>query len=456
MLQLLPPELILEIFEHGHSDECALPLLKRWRILIPFPILVSHISREWRALALHSPWLWTDIHITLYRKVDFWSLYLTRSAPSDLYIHLVLGPLRSPQDTPKVTGPLRLLIPHAARWGRLTISTDREAVLRHIARTLRDVSAPNLTSLELLHTDKPHWGEPRPLQLLGGATPRLAHLRLRNVTWDWRASWPHGLHALELDIPPDYEHMAFAYDDLAEMLHACPALAHLALAGAPAVLPDDAEPLELPALVSLSLALTETGGYARRLAALLRTPGLEALELAGGMEGVMRAVPSWQPWSGANIRPEEWEVKYPRVRTLTLARIGGWDSELIGLHFCHAFPALERLRLVGVDVARIFRFLAQTFRTVENPVLKRIVPWPNLETIEVDKWPSWEKVSPHMEVERFEQVTTAEGEAIRRLVEHRIKAGKPIRVLSVQPEVLFEREGIAAWLRERGVDTVRA
>jgi hypothetical protein len=448
----LPPEVLLIVFECGLNLDRPYAFLRRLRV--PFSVLVSHVCAHWRAVALQSTCLWTDIQLTLHHGIKLWKIYLQRSFPAPLSLDLICGPSRGLHDVAMLSSALHLLIPHIHRWRRLTVFTDRDQVIKALAEGLKDATAPILETLEFLHHDVSWWGDAMPIQFFCGDTPKLSTIRLRNVTWDWRRTWPIHLVTLDLEIPHSYTHMALSWGEFEDMVINSPNLKHLGLAGAPIALPATDlhfEPVAIDTLRSLRLKPIERDRYSSRLCSLLLTPRLEELTIEGGMRGVMRAMPSWRPWSDSNVKPSEWEVKYPRLRKLSLVNIDSWEPDLISLHFAQGLPSVEHLRLVGVDTAPIFRFLTQLFDDALPSVAKDIVPWQRLKTVEVEKWPRYEHVSPHMLVAPACEVTSAEVEGIRRLVEHRIKVGKPMRTLHVRPVDALQDKALAGWLAERGL-----
>jgi hypothetical protein len=71
----LPNELLSIIFEHGHlhSPSCG---------SLPFEIVVSHLNRRFRAIAISTRLLWIKIEISLTTPFDKVMAYLKRSGTS--------------------------------------------------------------------------------------------------------------------------------------------------------------------------------------------------------------------------------------------------------------------------------------------------------------------------------------------------------------------------------------
>ncbi|KZP02502.1 hypothetical protein FIBSPDRAFT_770639, partial [Athelia psychrophila] len=60
MIDTLPNELLSDIFTMGVAEHTAPSDLDQ----LPFPLLVSSISRRWREAAISSPPLWSQLFFT--------------------------------------------------------------------------------------------------------------------------------------------------------------------------------------------------------------------------------------------------------------------------------------------------------------------------------------------------------------------------------------------------------
>ncbi|KDR68026.1 hypothetical protein GALMADRAFT_216141 [Galerina marginata CBS 339.88] len=148
----LPTELICLIFKVARQDIS----IKNKKALkeLPTEVVLSHVSRNWRSWALSTPSLWADFS---YRQGDCSFLavfdrlttYLERSKTHWLYLsftfHVSPGNNRSDTDANDL---LTKIIPHAVRWRRLSIISDKRPV-EHIKHLFRSISAPNLHYLNI-------------------------------------------------------------------------------------------------------------------------------------------------------------------------------------------------------------------------------------------------------------------------------------------------------------------
>ena len=77
------------IFEAGpHPDLRFFDYLDKPKKL-PFPILVSHVSRTWREVAIRDPFLWTSIYIVSSKPHDLGLMYMNRSKSCSLDIRYI-------------------------------------------------------------------------------------------------------------------------------------------------------------------------------------------------------------------------------------------------------------------------------------------------------------------------------------------------------------------------------
>lgn len=302
----LPPEILSIIFKcgvsqledlvHSYDDEktsAALP------DVLPFELLVSHVCRLWRNVALDTPFLWTSITVLAseYPPYERVVAYLERSKSFSLDIRIDYVPREvlqlSSVEADNFEVLLTLLIPHLARWASIWLGVSCYHYMYTFLKTVSDPSVPpaaRLQELHLVHTSK--WGapilsEPKFLDhfftLFGGSAPLLRTLVLVGVHIDWSQGW--------LQSAPNLQtlHLALYDFDVCPSWEAFSAI----LRGAPALQtfkinfsgPYDhpGEPLLLPNLLELDLAV----GSEREVILLLRkfcTPVLKTLTLGFGLD----------------------------------------------------------------------------------------------------------------------------------------------------------------------------
>ncbi|KZP22404.1 hypothetical protein FIBSPDRAFT_1043654 [Athelia psychrophila] len=148
----LPHEMLVKIFwkldlfgsPHKHtrpSEKCTLP----------FEILVSHVSRRWRDIALGTPAFWTQIHRRpMQNNLGSTFAYLARSAQTSIEITIQVVDDRHHQSYEFVGPFCELIQPHLPRCRRLDIFSSNQ---REDPTILRMLGSPNL-SMHRLQTMK--------------------------------------------------------------------------------------------------------------------------------------------------------------------------------------------------------------------------------------------------------------------------------------------------------------
>ncbi|KAG9046068.1 hypothetical protein FS837_005144 [Tulasnella sp. UAMH 9824] len=116
---------------------------------LPFPMIASHVCREWRQYALGTPSFWGVINIRDYQpQLEKYQTWLERSEESPLTIVLGGEPFdrRSIKNTKDI---MRLIVPHANRWKSLKIWSVPQKIIQVIFDRLLDLPTPSLTELDV-------------------------------------------------------------------------------------------------------------------------------------------------------------------------------------------------------------------------------------------------------------------------------------------------------------------
>src|ERR1700691_3207131 len=213
-VHFLADELLSQIFvlvTHGSHD--------RYDAIL-YPIIISHISRRWREVALSTSTLWTSIiltHPSPWSQLSRTIAYLSRSRrrPLDLFLDF-RDPSWNWQEDLHTFGwkhmenVIRLLSPHVSRWRNLELFTDTWSPIFTFLWYLRKVqSAPMLERLSLSRCNVyfAASGEifrpaalKQPIPLFGGGEglKRLQKVVLAGVHVDWSNSGLLDLVELEL------------------------------------------------------------------------------------------------------------------------------------------------------------------------------------------------------------------------------------------------------------------
>lgn len=316
--------------EEGEEEDDA-PTDKR-RPRLPFKVLVSHVCRRWRTVAVETSTLWTHLDFTdgpPFEKSRTW-LERSKGCPLDIELDCTVdedsisnesgdradassdddelvapedrvampgGPAPpkakesrpssrvSPVDLPIVRD---LILPHAARWRVFELMVNDFQIMYGILATLASIpEAPQLQVLRLYHYDDndnydcfspPHLRQP--FAPFCGRAPNLVQAALWGVHVDWETcEFLQGLEELELayhtkDVRPPYE-------TFFRILQGSPDLHILTLcASGPAGNPEDwpTDVIELPSVKHLVLAFIEPS-YASALMKRLVFPNLSTLAL---------------------------------------------------------------------------------------------------------------------------------------------------------------------------------
>ncbi|EIM85812.1 uncharacterized protein STEHIDRAFT_98008 [Stereum hirsutum FP-91666 SS1] len=278
-----------------------------------FQILVSHVCRRWRDVAIQSPHLWTELDFTDGPPFDKAKTYIQRSKECPLDIDIdCTDPEEDDYSTsdsstsppPHLISPAHLdtirdiILPHVARWGVFELMVSDYKVMYHTLKSLASAGeASQLKALQLYHYEDEAENEDEDefryedmkegLIPFGGRAPQLKHVALWGVHLDWdKASFLEGLEDLELayhskDVRP-------SYDSFTRILSNSPSLTTLTLcssgpSGDPSSWPTD--PLTtlpthtvLPSIQNLVLAYHPCN-YITPLIARLSLPNLSTLAL---------------------------------------------------------------------------------------------------------------------------------------------------------------------------------
>jgi len=144
-------------------------------------ITISHVTRHWRDVAIHSPLLWTHIDLSPPQKLDAIAAYVQRSEACALAVHYC-HPIKG-VDADERSLNVNLIMGHVHRWKSFYLSGP-SSVIDRIGLRLRFFVAPLLQQLSRVdqHHAFPYNVTPRdqcpPTVFLGG-TPILSSVHLQ-------------------------------------------------------------------------------------------------------------------------------------------------------------------------------------------------------------------------------------------------------------------------------------
>ncbi|THH16977.1 hypothetical protein EW146_g3750 [Bondarzewia mesenterica] len=309
------------------------------RLDLEFQLLVSHVCRRWRDVALRTPSLWTHLNFTEGPPFEKSKAWIARSKGCPLYIDIdctmdsddgqddgeeveedeqhfrlddeeeeegegetdgsttasmdiefapTIKPPRVPF-TPSDLDTIRsLIMPEVRRWYVFECLVEDYLIMHGILQSL--ATAPEASQLRQFHLyhyeDCEDYVTFKPAHLIapvapfGGRAPNLTHCALWGVHVDWpRCAFLSGLEEFELAYHA--KDVRPAYDDFARILKSSPKLTTLTLClSGPAGDPKDwpRETLEMPSVRNLVLSFLEPP-YVSALLSRLLFPTLTALAL---------------------------------------------------------------------------------------------------------------------------------------------------------------------------------
>ncbi|KAJ7645406.1 hypothetical protein DFH06DRAFT_998357 [Mycena polygramma] len=282
---------------------------------LPFQILVSHVCKHWREIALGTHTLWTTIKFVGHLNAEKGRAWLERSngLPLDIFIdctdmhdpehnddhegeHTHPHPHPHPHLEPEPTEPcvsiddlkviLDMIMPHVAQWRVFEVSVNFYTYMYEVlSRLAQCPSAPLLEELGLYNYEE-HENEEvetfQPAHLataflpFHGIAPKVTHVAFWGVhiAWDDALPFLQGLREIELayhtrDVRPSFE-------TFRAMLDASPELDLLSLCFSGPT--GDMEVVEVPSLRALVLCYLEQE-FVQPLVAALVLPALDDLTL---------------------------------------------------------------------------------------------------------------------------------------------------------------------------------
>ncbi|KAJ3764377.1 hypothetical protein EV360DRAFT_31616, partial [Lentinula raphanica] len=196
-----------------------------------FPVLISHVSRKWRSIALNTPALWSTLFFDHASHLERGRVFLERCSPRgsgsqefcsgyllDIVIATVPFTRKASQSDDSISKEelekiFNLLTPVTVRWRSFFLRV-RDNTCKKVARDALGHNcgrAPNLEALQLYHFEDYNNVDElieatirHPVICFANDVPKLKHLSLIGVNLPWALSpYLEGLDALELALHPD-------------------------------------------------------------------------------------------------------------------------------------------------------------------------------------------------------------------------------------------------------------
>jgi hypothetical protein len=285
----VPEEILTLIFKadpHHARQAIFVPTSKK-TILVPFAVVVSHVSRAWRDAAIRDPFLWTKIRFMMSEPNRYYHLYVERSQSRVLDISVACN------GNDRVFDPSIL---HLHRCRKLSISFDTScnssSRVSPILRCLATESAPHLESFKI-DLQAPDSNEDGEIDFTGdifaGGAPILSSVKLYGISPILCRPPLGAVTHLKLRNPSILPALSHFYDLLYVMASS---LTHLSLAGMVVYFEGPVDLfVDLPALISLDIRLLDNieedlddeedvwDNYISRLWECLKMPALETLSM---------------------------------------------------------------------------------------------------------------------------------------------------------------------------------
>lgn len=255
-IKMLPEELLVLIFKASQgspnkNDE------------LPFPIVLSHVSRLWRQMALGNSTLWTTIFAHNERSIDLVHVFLERSGQCPLDITCDFNGSEAIWYGRILEG-VDEMIKHSRRWRQFHVAENYSWSMNEIISRLQCATVPQLQSLRLV-------GSPS------------AYNTAERIDRPHFISPSAALRTLELRFLPSNARPTLA--EFKSIVEASPLLHTLIIHGEAIELsspgtPENNTVIHIPSLSALSVgAFSDDGSYAERIMEIVSAPRLECLEL---------------------------------------------------------------------------------------------------------------------------------------------------------------------------------
>ncbi|KAG8978817.1 hypothetical protein FRB90_008330, partial [Tulasnella sp. 427] len=396
-----------------------------------FPTLVSHVCRRWRQIAMDTPMFWTGINFREGHPYDRAKAWLARSQDCQLEVTFDVFEDGSQfmDNESYVIAAAQILQPHASRISRLLISmTALDEMVSIVGRLIAGGQIMPLKALALLVEEAD--GDlivREDIRARAGTLKTilegLEEFEIEKVCLPWDQISFHGLKSLKLRslLPPEGP----SYKQLHALLSSSPNLEIFQFYGVEleeeGFNPKELSQIGLPNLHSLTLELLEHGPtwFACHV---ISAPNL------------------------AHLKFEDFEIAYPRNSNRSHREGSKWLSAF----FDRIGPTSLRTLRLSQDVLNDQDYMAalssarglEELNLGENDSINDIfLDWVTGKGEDVAS------ILPNLKTLKIDNCTNVTLSSLKRLVESRHAAGKPLRSLSIKYCRL--EEGADEWLRER-------
>ncbi|EJU06382.1 hypothetical protein DACRYDRAFT_113096 [Dacryopinax primogenitus] len=365
----LPYELLAQIFEMAmeikEDPEWVEKVPKDEEEEWMGPMVLSHVNRRFRHVALTTSSLWTRICLDERPPYSLTKLWLERAKLIEVDLDLTdyLGPT-------KISEVLSLIMP-CSRWTSISLHTQ-DALGILTALSMMSEPAPELHSLELIDSrtdfDEDEVSPLPTVEILCGVAPKLRQVCLYSVALHWCSPIFSNLVVLELEYLPTASRPTWV--EWVQMIRACPCLAKLVLMAAGPHIPEEDDPRNYPKVQEISLPQLvhlEIGDVRpwvlSHLINMLKAPNLEFLSL-----DTLEHDEYTEP---IRLISDE---RYPALRKLKFVISDIEESEFLAL--LRRLPGVRQLHLNG-----LYDLLSGICEDDRDPEREGTVLLPKLDTL---------------------------------------------------------------------------
>lgn len=343
----LPNELLAAIAHEGRLLGRSIHALRNDSF--PFEILCSHISKRWRQVVIHTPSLWSIVHLHRCPRGKLLEMILERGRDVLIDVTFDLRPYKLADGhyiTPTLYPNLEKLIEHLGRVRNLSFLHTPAPERMLIMERLRDVRAPRIEHFEISMDREPMGSildmHKNPEPIFSGGAPILSSVKILTPSLVPGCIPLSRVTTLELG-PTSY--LQWPFSVLRRVLAESPALEKLTLIKFPIRFSSGGEkPFEMPSLVTLTIVAPSTPfEYTSLLCLALSAPSLQTLHIdhhGKDYEAMQVAVTS---------------LHFPALKTLELQ--GVYLDEKTATKLVAALPTITRLSLLYGDTTSLLSAL---------------------------------------------------------------------------------------------------
>lgn len=373
-LNALPDELLITIFEWAAWSSTP---VNEWSAKDVFPVemVVSHVSRRWREVAVNTPTLWTRIQffgsLPLSRPLN----YIERSRSSLIDVSIDIG--YEIEGHGKSNEIMHILHLHLSRVRLLDFTTTGRHGLGRVRRLLDKEPAPRLEYCSLSTQDRDDGADifrPNPTRgrIFSCGMPRLRTLRMKGTLLPQYRRGLQFLTTLDLCIPYS---AGLCPVSLRLALAPClGTLEHFIFKGAVEWIrsPDFTlwrQPyIHLPALKSLTLVTEFFNG----ICSILDPPNLTSLDI--DLDDAILGGPDDTGDVAACLRLSDGSLRFPKVQSLVLRGFYAGDIDVtMTPDFFRGLPRIKTFRIARGTGNNFLRLLARSSNRKLWPCLEDLI-----------------------------------------------------------------------------------